>query len=64
MTSYMSVAEVANRFRVSKMTVYRLIEAGELPVLRIGRQFRVPTRAVDDYTDLNTVQHQPVEVAS
>ena len=35
--------------RVSKMTVYRLVHAGELPAVRVGRSFRVPQDAVDDY---------------
>ncbi|MBA2323568.1 MAG: helix-turn-helix domain-containing protein [Pseudonocardiales bacterium] len=38
----LTVAEVAKTLRVSKMTIYRLIEAGELPAIRIGRSFRVP----------------------
>jgi excisionase family DNA binding protein len=35
--------------RVSKMTVYRLVHGGELPAARVGRSFRVPRRAVDEY---------------
>lgn len=45
----LTVAEVAARMRVSKMTVYRLIHAGELPALRVGRSFRVPAKAASDY---------------
>ena len=39
------LAEVATLMRVSKMTVYRLIHAGELQALRVGRSFRVPAKA-------------------
>lgn len=46
---FCTVAEVATRMRVSKMTVYRLVHAGELPAVRVGRSFRVPEHAVDDY---------------
>ena len=35
--------------RVSKMTVYRLVHAGELPAVRVGRSFRVPEEAVNEY---------------
>ena len=35
--------------RVSRMTVYRLVHAGELASVRVGRSFRVPERAVHDY---------------
>jgi excisionase family DNA binding protein len=34
--------------RVSKMTVYRLVHAGELPAVRFGRSYRVPESAVAD----------------
>lgn len=46
---FLTVAEVASAMRVSKMTVYRLVHAGELPALRVGRSFRVPEQAVSDY---------------
>ena len=46
---FYTVAEVAARMRVSKMTVYRLVHAGELSAVRVGRSFRVPERAVQDY---------------
>ena len=35
--------------RVSKMTVYRLVHAGELEAVRFGRSFRVPEQAVSQY---------------
>jgi excisionase family DNA binding protein len=46
---FLTVAEVAAVMRVSKMTVYRLVHAGELPAVRVGRSFRVPEQAVHDY---------------
>ncbi len=46
---FLTVAEVATMMRVSKMTVYRLVHAGELSAVRVGRSFRVPERAVQDY---------------
>ncbi|MGH8981468.1 MAG: helix-turn-helix domain-containing protein [Acidimicrobiales bacterium] len=46
---FMTVGEVASELRVSSMTVYRLINAGELPAVRIGRSFRVPTEDLDRY---------------
>ncbi len=46
---FLTVAEVAAVMRVSKMTVYRLVHAGELPAIRVGRSFRVPAQAVHDY---------------
>ena len=46
---FLTVAEVATVMRVSKMTVYRLVHSGELPAVRVGRSFRVPENAVNDY---------------
>jgi excisionase family DNA binding protein len=46
---FLTVAEVASMMRVSKMTVYRLVHAGDLPAARVGRSFRVPKHAVEDY---------------
>lgn len=43
---FLTVAEVAELMRVSKMTVYRLVHSGELPAVRFGRSFRVPESAV------------------
>lgn len=46
---FLTVAEVARLMRVSKMTVYRLVHAGELTAVRVGRSFRVPESAVHAY---------------
>jgi excisionase family DNA binding protein len=46
---FLTVAEVAAAIRVSKMTVYRLVHSGDLPAVRVGRSFRVPEEAVDEY---------------
>ena len=43
---FLTVAEVAEMMRVSNMTVYRLVHAGELPAVRFGRSFRIPESAV------------------
>jgi excisionase family DNA binding protein len=45
----LTVAEIAAELRVSKMTVYRLVHAGDLRSIRIGRSFRVPVKALEDY---------------
>jgi excisionase family DNA binding protein len=46
---FLTVAEVAALMRVSKMTVYRLVNTGTLPAVRVGRSVRVPEQAVNDY---------------
>ena len=46
---FMTVAEVAQLMRVSTMTVYRLIKAGELSAVRVGRSYRLRPDDVDRY---------------
>ena len=41
--------EVAEQLRVSTMTVYRLIKAGDLRAARIGKSFRISEDDVDTY---------------
>ena len=45
----MTVAEVAAALRVSNMTVYRLIKAGDLPALRVGKNYRIRAAHLDDF---------------
>jgi excisionase family DNA binding protein len=54
---FWTVDEIAERLRVSVMTIYRAIHAEELHALRFGRQFRVPNRALNDFLRAaNTVE--------
>ncbi len=46
---FLTVAEVADMLRVSSMTVYRLIKAGDLNALRVGKSYRLAEDEVDRY---------------
>lgn len=46
---FLTVAEVAELMRVSRMTVYRLVHSGELTAVRVGRSYRVPEHVVHAY---------------
>jgi excisionase family DNA binding protein len=48
-TTFLTVSEVAAVLRISTMTVYRLINAGELPAARIGRSYRLRADDLDRY---------------
>jgi excisionase family DNA binding protein len=48
-TNLLTVAEIAAQMRVSKMTVYRLIQSGALNGIRFGRSYRVRETAVQQY---------------
>jgi excisionase family DNA binding protein len=42
----LTVREVADRLRVSRATVYRLVASGALPVLRVSNSIRIPEAAL------------------
>jgi len=46
---YLTIAEVADIMRISKMTVYRLVHAHELASLRFGNSYRISDNALDEY---------------
>jgi excisionase family DNA binding protein len=47
--NYLTIAEIAAHLRTSKMTIYRLVRAGKIDAIRIGRSFRVPAASLDNY---------------
>lgn len=46
---FVTVGEVADQLRVSNMTVYRLVQSGRLPAVRVGRSYRIREEDVDRY---------------
>lgn len=48
---FLTVAEVAEMCRVSRMTVYRWVHAGDLPAVRFGKSFRVPQAAAQEFVE-------------
>ncbi len=45
----LTVGEVAATMRVSNMTVYRLIKAGQMPAIRVGKNYRIRESDVNKY---------------
>jgi excisionase family DNA binding protein len=45
----LTVGEVAATMRVSNMTVYRLIKAGHLAAIRVGKNYRIRESDVNKY---------------
>lgn len=50
----LKVPEVAERLQVEYRTVYKLIQQGKLRAIRVGRLWRVPSVALDDYLRKST----------
>ena len=54
--SLLTVAEVASAMRISTMTVYRLIKSGELPAIRVGKNYRIRESDMDRYLEQRQVE--------
>lgn len=52
---FMTIAEVAEALRVSRMTVYRLVNSHAIHAVRFGRSYRVPESAVESYIEHSAV---------
>lgn len=46
---FLTVAEVATMMRLSRTTVYRLVQNRKLPAVQFGRSIRVSESAVREY---------------
>lgn len=59
----LTVAEVASLMRVSNMTVYRLIKAGHLGAIRVGKNYRIRESDVNRYFNDRAVHFEDVPAA-
>lgn len=50
----LTVNEVANILRVSNMTVYRLVKSGQIPAIRVGKNYRIKESDVNEYLTRGT----------
>lgn len=55
MSQLLTVAEVAERLRVSRATVKRLVHAGDLVGYHVGRQIRVSAAILDAYLEASLI---------
>jgi excisionase family DNA binding protein len=59
----LTAAEVADQLRVSTMTVYRLIRRGELPAVRVGRNYRVRESDLEAFLDAQVVDPATMDLS-
>jgi excisionase family DNA binding protein len=60
--TYLTPQEVADLLKVTRRTVYRWIESGELPVIRFGSAYRITESDLEDFIRRHrTVQAPPEE---
>ncbi|HWD23848.1 MAG TPA: helix-turn-helix domain-containing protein [Acidimicrobiales bacterium] len=50
-SQFMTVSEVARVLRISNMTVYRLINSGQLSAVRVSKSYRLREEDVDRYLE-------------
>ena len=50
-SSLLTIDEVLGYLNVTSRTIYRLIRIGELPAVRIGRQWRIRRTDLDHWLD-------------
>ena len=58
----LTAAEVAEQLRVSTMTIYRLIRSGELPAVRVGRNYRVRVEDLTAYLEAQVVDPDTIDL--
>jgi excisionase family DNA binding protein len=56
MTRLMTVDEVADYLRVTEKTIYRLLERGNIPATKVGRQWRFDTTSIDKWLRRNSAK--------
>lgn len=52
----LTVTEVARLLRVSNMTVYRMLKGGVLPVVKVGRNYRIRNKDLSNFLVKNSYQ--------
>ncbi len=52
--TYLTTAEVAKKLRVSIWTVRNLIKDGKLTAFRVGAQWRIPSKEIEDIVERNS----------
>lgn len=46
MTSVFTVAEAANLLKTSRQQIRKMIQLGELPAVKVGREWRIPAVSI------------------
>src|SRR5690242_12434981 len=60
---FLTTEEVLAYLQVNLRTVYRLIKAGKIPAVRVGRQWRFRKRDIDAWLDSQRVSPPPASAA-
>lgn len=54
-----SIAELQSMLRISRNTAYELVRSGKIRSVKIGRTYRIPRSAVEDYLNVSCQTENP-----
>ena len=58
----MTIKEVADFLRISTISAYSWVRDGKLPAIRIGKEWRVRTRDLDEWLEVrSTAKHITID---
>jgi excisionase family DNA binding protein len=58
----MTIKEVADFLRISTISAYSWVRDGKLPAIRIGKEWRVRTRDLDEWLEVrSTARHMTLD---
>jgi excisionase family DNA binding protein len=55
MKTFLTIDDVAQTLNLSKMTIYRYINAGKLPAYKFGREFRIDPKEFEVFLTQNKI---------
>ncbi len=56
MKTFLTIVDVSKTLNLSKMTIYRYINAGKLPAYKFGREFRIEPKEFDLFLKRNKIK--------
>lgn len=64
MTEMLTAKDIQDMLQVDRSTVYRMAESGQLPAIKVGKQWRFPSSQIDNWFQLNISTPLPVATAA
>ena len=58
MEKFFTPEELAGRFKLTRMTIYRLIRARKIPAIRIGKSYRISEQDLEKWMEGQRVSNQ------
>jgi excisionase family DNA binding protein len=56
MKTFLTIDDISKTLNLSKMTIYRYINAGKLPAYKFGREFRIEPKEFEGFLKKNKIK--------